>query len=197
MNYCEEMCFFSHSVLIMTTHWILILKHRNISGDFSLPDNERLCLASPLSDRNLSACGGQEVCEDMVKHDVMTPLTALLREVRLLLYLAHPSLLFSISNCWAGCRGPGYWGSFQSNNSQDVSDLCPNKNPQWRQSLTAERCCLSPEIHVFINSQWAKTLALFQNMMALRLVLVVFLSSSEIQCCLLFSAVLVLSLLSQ
>uniref|UniRef100_A0A665VIS3 SYO1-like TPR repeats domain-containing protein n=1 Tax=Echeneis naucrates TaxID=173247 RepID=A0A665VIS3_ECHNA len=33
--------------------------------------------------RNLSACGGQEVCENMVKHDVMTPLTALLREVRL------------------------------------------------------------------------------------------------------------------
>lgn len=30
--------------------------------------------------RNLSACGGQEVCEDMVKHGVMTPLTALLRE---------------------------------------------------------------------------------------------------------------------
>uniref|UniRef100_A0AAX7T0S3 SYO1-like TPR repeats domain-containing protein n=1 Tax=Astatotilapia calliptera TaxID=8154 RepID=A0AAX7T0S3_ASTCA len=30
--------------------------------------------------RNLSACGGQEVCEDMVKHDIMTPLTALLRE---------------------------------------------------------------------------------------------------------------------
>uniref|UniRef100_G3PWV6 HEAT repeat containing 3 n=1 Tax=Gasterosteus aculeatus aculeatus TaxID=481459 RepID=G3PWV6_GASAC len=30
--------------------------------------------------RNLSACGGQEVCEDMAKHDVMTPLTALLRE---------------------------------------------------------------------------------------------------------------------
>nr|XP_061796208.1 HEAT repeat-containing protein 3-like [Nerophis lumbriciformis] len=30
--------------------------------------------------RNLSVCGGQEVCEDMVKHDVMTPLTALLRE---------------------------------------------------------------------------------------------------------------------
>lgn len=30
--------------------------------------------------RNLSACGGQEVCEDMVRHDAMTPLTALLRE---------------------------------------------------------------------------------------------------------------------
>lgn len=30
--------------------------------------------------RNLSSCGGQEVCEDMVKHDVMTPLTTLLRE---------------------------------------------------------------------------------------------------------------------
>lgn len=30
--------------------------------------------------RNLSACGGQDVCDDMVKHDIMTPLTALLRE---------------------------------------------------------------------------------------------------------------------
>ncbi|KAM9825671.1 HEAT repeat-containing protein 3 [Syngnathus typhle] len=30
--------------------------------------------------RNLSACGGHEVCEDMVKRDVMTSLTALLRE---------------------------------------------------------------------------------------------------------------------
>ncbi|XP_034041897.1 HEAT repeat-containing protein 3 [Thalassophryne amazonica] len=30
--------------------------------------------------RNLSACGGQEVCEDMVKHDIMTPLSVLLRE---------------------------------------------------------------------------------------------------------------------
>lgn len=30
--------------------------------------------------RNLSACGGQDVCDDMVKQDIMTPLTALLRE---------------------------------------------------------------------------------------------------------------------
>lgn len=30
--------------------------------------------------RNLSACGSQDVCDDMVKQDVMTPLTALLRE---------------------------------------------------------------------------------------------------------------------
>ncbi|CAL8349941.1 unnamed protein product [Merluccius merluccius] len=30
--------------------------------------------------RNLSACGGHEVCEDMVKKDIMTPLTSLLRE---------------------------------------------------------------------------------------------------------------------
>uniref|UniRef100_A0A8C1T633 HEAT repeat containing 3 n=1 Tax=Cyprinus carpio TaxID=7962 RepID=A0A8C1T633_CYPCA len=30
--------------------------------------------------RNLSACGGPEVCEDMVKQDVLTPLSALLRE---------------------------------------------------------------------------------------------------------------------
>uniref|UniRef100_A0A8C9V6T3 HEAT repeat containing 3 n=1 Tax=Scleropages formosus TaxID=113540 RepID=A0A8C9V6T3_SCLFO len=32
--------------------------------------------------RNLSACGGFEVCEDMVKQDVLTPLTALLQEVK-------------------------------------------------------------------------------------------------------------------
>lgn len=147
-----------------------------------------VCFASSLPDRNLSACGGQEVCEDMVKHDVITPLTALLREVRLLLYLAHPSLvLFSISNCRAGCRALGYWGSFQSLNNQDVSDLCPNKNLHRWQSLTADRCCNSPEIHVgpvFIND-------------VPRLVLVVFLSPSVIQCCLRFSAVLVLSLLNQ
>ncbi|XP_048402824.2 HEAT repeat-containing protein 3 isoform X1 [Stegostoma tigrinum] len=30
--------------------------------------------------RNLSACGGYDVCDEMVKQDVMTPLTALLRE---------------------------------------------------------------------------------------------------------------------
>uniref|UniRef100_A0A671M1C0 HEAT repeat-containing protein 3-like n=1 Tax=Sinocyclocheilus anshuiensis TaxID=1608454 RepID=A0A671M1C0_9TELE len=34
--------------------------------------------------RNLSACGGPEVCEDMVRQDVLTPLSALLREVRML-----------------------------------------------------------------------------------------------------------------
>lgn len=32
--------------------------------------------------RNLSACGGAEVCENMVRQDVLTPLTALLNEVR-------------------------------------------------------------------------------------------------------------------
>uniref|UniRef100_A0A672ZLP9 SYO1-like TPR repeats domain-containing protein n=1 Tax=Sphaeramia orbicularis TaxID=375764 RepID=A0A672ZLP9_9TELE len=52
--------------------------------------------------RNLSACGGQEVCEDMVKHDVMTPLTALLREVRIhRCFSLAPSLRFPlISSCW-------------------------------------------------------------------------------------------------
>ncbi|TRY65130.1 hypothetical protein DNTS_022285 [Danionella cerebrum] len=30
--------------------------------------------------RNLSACGGAEVCEDMVRQDALTPLSALLRE---------------------------------------------------------------------------------------------------------------------
>uniref|UniRef100_A0A8C1VNN1 HEAT repeat containing 3 n=1 Tax=Cyprinus carpio TaxID=7962 RepID=A0A8C1VNN1_CYPCA len=33
--------------------------------------------------RNLSACGGPEVCEDMVRQDVLTPLSALLKEVRI------------------------------------------------------------------------------------------------------------------
>uniref|UniRef100_A0A8C8F8X7 SYO1-like TPR repeats domain-containing protein n=1 Tax=Oncorhynchus tshawytscha TaxID=74940 RepID=A0A8C8F8X7_ONCTS len=37
--------------------------------------------------RNLSACGGHEVCDDMVKQDVMTPLTALLRETNAALSL--------------------------------------------------------------------------------------------------------------
>lgn len=38
------------------------------------------------------------MCEDMVKHDVMTPLTALLREVRSspLLLLAHPITLLPL-----------------------------------------------------------------------------------------------------
>ena len=31
--------------------------------------------------RNLSACGGFEVCDDMVTKDIMTPLVALLKEV--------------------------------------------------------------------------------------------------------------------
>uniref|UniRef100_A0AAY4BU35 SYO1-like TPR repeats domain-containing protein n=1 Tax=Denticeps clupeoides TaxID=299321 RepID=A0AAY4BU35_9TELE len=31
--------------------------------------------------RNLSACGGPEVCEDMVRQDILTPLVTLLREV--------------------------------------------------------------------------------------------------------------------
>ncbi|MGH0137190.1 UNVERIFIED_CONTAM: hypothetical protein FKN15_063296 [Acipenser sinensis] len=31
--------------------------------------------------RNLSACGGFEVCDDMVKQDIMTPLVALLKEM--------------------------------------------------------------------------------------------------------------------
>jgi len=35
--------------------------------------------------RNLSACGGFEVCDDMVTQDIMTPLVALLKEVRLFL----------------------------------------------------------------------------------------------------------------
>uniref|UniRef100_A0A671RBS9 HEAT repeat-containing protein 3-like n=1 Tax=Sinocyclocheilus anshuiensis TaxID=1608454 RepID=A0A671RBS9_9TELE len=34
--------------------------------------------------RNLSACGGPEVCEDMVRQDALTPLSALLRELYVL-----------------------------------------------------------------------------------------------------------------
>uniref|UniRef100_A0A8P4KES6 HEAT repeat containing 3 n=1 Tax=Dicentrarchus labrax TaxID=13489 RepID=A0A8P4KES6_DICLA len=52
--------------------------------------------------RNLSACGGQEVCEDMVKHDVMTPLTALLRESQahfLTLFLPLSVIIFPHKLC--------------------------------------------------------------------------------------------------
>ncbi|KAJ8394910.1 hypothetical protein AAFF_G00040330 [Aldrovandia affinis] len=44
--------------------------------DRSLPVRETAAGAL----RNLSVCGGFEVCEDMVKQDILTPLTALLRE---------------------------------------------------------------------------------------------------------------------
>lgn len=37
--------------------------------------------------RNLSACGGFDVCDDMVTNDIMTPLVALLKEVCLFLIL--------------------------------------------------------------------------------------------------------------
>lgn len=78
---------------------------------FSLPTNHRpptvpanepvVCLAN----RNLSSCGGQEVCEDMVKHDVMTPLTTLLREVRVLCccQLSLHSRLHSL-HVWLRCK---------------------------------------------------------------------------------------------
>lgn len=36
--------------------------------------------------RNLSACGGFDVCDDMVTNDIMTPLVALLKEVCLFLF---------------------------------------------------------------------------------------------------------------
>lgn len=58
--------------------------------------------------RNLSACGGQEVCEDMVKHDVMTPLTALLRE------------------CCAGFDGAAVSMKDQKNPVEDVANEAVN-----------------------------------------------------------------------
>ncbi|KAM9860650.1 HEAT repeat-containing protein 3 [Aulostomus maculatus] len=58
--------------------------------------------------RNLSACGGQEVCEDMVKHDVMTPLTALLRE------------------CCAGFDGATVLMKDQKNPVEDVANEAVN-----------------------------------------------------------------------
>ncbi|XP_041650572.1 HEAT repeat-containing protein 3 [Cheilinus undulatus] len=58
--------------------------------------------------RNLSACGGQEVCEDMVKHDVMTPLTALLRE------------------CCAGFDGAAVSMTDQKNPVEDVANEAVN-----------------------------------------------------------------------
>ncbi|XP_076012222.1 HEAT repeat-containing protein 3 [Genypterus blacodes] len=58
--------------------------------------------------RNLSVCGGQEVCEDMVKHDVMTPLTALLRE------------------CCAGFESSAPSTKGQKNKAEDVANEAVN-----------------------------------------------------------------------
>lgn len=78
--------------------------------------------ATSVANRNLSSCGGQEVCEDMVKHDIMTPLTALLREVRSspLLLLALPITLLplhqqlsenasALLHCWLHCMSRMLW----------------------------------------------------------------------------------------
>uniref|UniRef100_A0A3Q3WTC3 SYO1-like TPR repeats domain-containing protein n=1 Tax=Mola mola TaxID=94237 RepID=A0A3Q3WTC3_MOLML len=58
---------------------------------------------------NLSACGDQEVCEDMAKHDVMTPLTALLRE-----------------QCCAGFEGAAELMKGQKNVVEDVANEAVN-----------------------------------------------------------------------
>ncbi len=50
--------------------------------------------------RNLSACGGPEVCEDMVRQDALTPLSALLREVRMLDQFNSKALLAWQSLTW-------------------------------------------------------------------------------------------------
>uniref|UniRef100_A0A8C7TY43 HEAT repeat containing 3 n=1 Tax=Oncorhynchus mykiss TaxID=8022 RepID=A0A8C7TY43_ONCMY len=77
--------------------------------------------------RNLSACGGHEVCEDMVKQDVMTPLTALLRE----------------TNDALSLKG-------QKNTVEDVANeavnllwnLCSNTNVSWSVNLLSYKSLL-------------------------------------------------------
>uniref|UniRef100_A0A8C7MKD7 HEAT repeat containing 3 n=1 Tax=Oncorhynchus kisutch TaxID=8019 RepID=A0A8C7MKD7_ONCKI len=83
--------------------------------------------------RNLSACGGHEVCEDMVKQDVMTPLTALLRE------------------CCAGFETNDALSlKGQKNTVEDVANeavnllwnLCSNTNGSWSVNLLSYKSLL-------------------------------------------------------
>uniref|UniRef100_A0A671X9W9 HEAT repeat containing 3 n=1 Tax=Sparus aurata TaxID=8175 RepID=A0A671X9W9_SPAAU len=87
--------------------------------------------------RNLSACGGQEVCEDMVKHDVMTPLTALLREVRLRCIVSFPCTsvtrvlsLFLMSRCVSSESSSQALSLFNKVGLLDVVIQCLERHPQ-------------------------------------------------------------------
>uniref|UniRef100_A0AAR2LSS3 SYO1-like TPR repeats domain-containing protein n=1 Tax=Pygocentrus nattereri TaxID=42514 RepID=A0AAR2LSS3_PYGNA len=50
--------------------------------------------------RNLSACGGPNVCEDMVRQDVLTPLTALLKEVRASIVTRESHYVLWLTKCF-------------------------------------------------------------------------------------------------
>uniref|UniRef100_A0A669E9U4 HEAT repeat containing 3 n=1 Tax=Oreochromis niloticus TaxID=8128 RepID=A0A669E9U4_ORENI len=112
--------------------------------------------------RNLSACGGQEVCEDMVKHDVMTPLTALLREVRLhrCFSLTASLQLLLISSCYSNINESSSQALsvFNKSGLLDVVVQCLEKHPHNLELAISAAHCLhtvtedNPELLCSMNT---------------------------------------------
>uniref|UniRef100_A0A671X801 HEAT repeat containing 3 n=1 Tax=Sparus aurata TaxID=8175 RepID=A0A671X801_SPAAU len=115
--------------------------------------------------RNLSACGGQEVCEDMVKHDVMTPLTALLREVRLRCIVSFPCTsvtrvlsLFLMSRCVSSESSSQALSLFNKVGLLDVVIQCLERHPQNVELAISAAHCLhtvtedNPELLCSLNT---------------------------------------------
>uniref|UniRef100_A0A7N6ANP7 SYO1-like TPR repeats domain-containing protein n=1 Tax=Anabas testudineus TaxID=64144 RepID=A0A7N6ANP7_ANATE len=104
--------------------------------------------------RNLSACGGQEVCEDMVKHDVMTPLTALLREVRLL----HLYSLLVLHHSLASESSSQALSVFNKSGLLDVVVQCLERHPHNVELAISAAHCLhtvtedNPELLCSMNT---------------------------------------------
>uniref|UniRef100_A0A3P8Q9E5 SYO1-like TPR repeats domain-containing protein n=1 Tax=Astatotilapia calliptera TaxID=8154 RepID=A0A3P8Q9E5_ASTCA len=112
--------------------------------------------------RNLSACGGQEVCEDMVKHDIMTPLTALLREVRLhrCFSLTASLQLLPISSCYSNINESSSQALsvFNKSGLLDVVVQCLEKHPHNLELAISAAHCLhtvtedNPELLCSMNT---------------------------------------------
>uniref|UniRef100_A0AAQ5X8Z6 SYO1-like TPR repeats domain-containing protein n=1 Tax=Amphiprion ocellaris TaxID=80972 RepID=A0AAQ5X8Z6_AMPOC len=111
--------------------------------------------------RNLSACGGQEVCEDMVKHDVMTPLTALLREVRLrhdAMYYSFSTIHVSLILCPLSESSSQALSVFNKSGLLDVVVQCLERHPHNVELAISAAHCLhtvtedNPELLCSLNT---------------------------------------------
>uniref|UniRef100_A0A8C6SJ60 HEAT repeat containing 3 n=1 Tax=Neogobius melanostomus TaxID=47308 RepID=A0A8C6SJ60_9GOBI len=108
--------------------------------------------------RNLSACGGQEVCEEMVKEDVMTPLTALLREVRNCTKRHHTIIINIILICVISESNTQALSIFNKSGLLDVVVQCLEKYPHNVELAISAAHCLhtvtedNPELLCSINT---------------------------------------------
>uniref|UniRef100_A0A8B9HMR8 SYO1-like TPR repeats domain-containing protein n=1 Tax=Astyanax mexicanus TaxID=7994 RepID=A0A8B9HMR8_ASTMX len=87
--------------------------------------------------RNLSACGGLDVCEDMVRQDVLTPLTALLKEVSSLTRGQPVDLL-----CGHITSSSTAVSVFNRTGLTDALLLCLERHPQNIQLAVSAAHCL-------------------------------------------------------